>query len=153
MINNLSLVKLAHTFLFSIFFRWAQVTDELRQTLGELQEEKEKRRHVEEDMILRIPEQDDLKNKLHALIEEKENAALLSASTYTLAEGEDELIEEQHITKEMALPSDQMKSKLLIVSVQEAAEASGSANDGLDHSNVSQTQALQVYKCRNVQSS
>ncbi|TNM95273.1 hypothetical protein fugu_016356 [Takifugu bimaculatus] len=124
--------------------RWAQVTDELRQTLWELQEEKEKRRHVEEDMILRIHEQDDLKNKLHALIEEKENAAILSASTCTLAEGEDELIEEQHNTKEMALPSDQMKSKLLIVSVQEAAEASASAKDGLDHSNVSQTQALQV---------
>lgn len=102
-------------------------------------------------MILRIHEQDDLKNKLHALIEEKENAAILSAST--LAEGEDELIEEQHNTKEMALPSDQMRSKLLIVSVQEAAEASASAKDGLDHSNVSQTQALQVYKCRNVQSS
>ncbi|XP_011617110.2 pericentrin isoform X3 [Takifugu rubripes] len=124
--------------------RWAQVTDELRQTLWELQEEKEKRRHVEEDMILRIHEQDDLKNKLHALIEEKENAAILSASTCTLAEGEDELIEEQHNTKEMALPSDQMKSKLLIVSVQEAAEASAFAKDGLDHSNVSQTQALQV---------
>lgn len=101
-------------------------------------------------MILRIHEQDDLKNKLHALIEEKENAAILSASTYTLAEGEEELIE-QHNTKEMALPSDQMESKLLIVPVQEAAEASASAKDGLDHSNVSQTQALQV--CRNVQSS
>lgn len=129
--------------IFFFFFRWAQVTDELRQTLWELQEEKENRRHVEED----------LKNKLHALIEEKENAAILSASTYTLAEGEDELTEEQHNTKEMALPSDQMKSKLLIASVQEAAEASASAKDGLDHSNVSQTQALQVYKCRNVQSS
>lgn len=139
--------------LLFFFFRWSQVTDELRQTLWELQEEKEKRRCVEEDMLLRIHEQDDLKNKLHALTEEKENAAILSASTYTLAEGKDELTEEQHNTKEMALPSDQMKSKLLIASVQEAAEASASAKDGLDDSNVSQTQALQVYKCGNVQSS
>lgn len=128
------------------FFRWAQVTNELRQTLWELQEEKEKRRYVEEDMILRIHEQDDLKNKLHASIEEKENVAILSASTYTLAEGEDELLDEQHNTKEMALPSDQMKSKLLIVSALDAVEASASAKDDLDHSNVSQTQALQVYK-------
>lgn len=104
-------------------------------------------------MILRIHEQDDLKNKLHALIEEKEDAVILSAPTSPLAEGRDELIEEQNNVKEMALPSDQMRSKLLIVSVQEAAEASATAKDGLDHSNVSQTQALQVCKCRNVQSS
>lgn len=103
-------------------------------------------------MILRIHEQDDLKNKLGALIEEKEkeNAAIL-APTYTLAEEGDELIEEQHNMKEMALPFDQIKSKLLIVSVQEAAEASASAEDCLDHSNVSQMQALQVYQRRNVQ--
>lgn len=103
-------------------------------------------------MILRIHEQDDLKNKLGALIEEKEkeNAAILTP-TCTLAKEGDELMEEQHNMKEMELASDQIKSNLLIVSVQGAVEASASAEDCLDHSNVSQMQALQVYHRRNVQ--
>lgn len=102
-------------------------------------------------MILRIHEQDDLKNKLGALIEEKEkeNAPIL-APTYTLAKEGDELMEGQHNMKEIELASDQMESKLLIASVQEAAEASASAEDCLDHSNVSQMQALQVHQRRNV---
>lgn len=53
--------------------RWAQVTEELRQALWELEEEKEKRRHVEEEMNLKAHEQDNLKNKLSALMEEREN--------------------------------------------------------------------------------
>ncbi|XP_078134423.1 pericentrin isoform X2 [Sander vitreus] len=52
--------------------RWAQVTEELQQALWELEEEKEKRRHVEEEMNLRAHEQDNLKNKLSALTEERE---------------------------------------------------------------------------------
>ncbi|XP_032355881.1 pericentrin isoform X2 [Etheostoma spectabile] len=53
--------------------RWAQVTEELQQTLWELEEEKEKRRHVEEEMNFRVHDQDNLKNKLSALMEEREN--------------------------------------------------------------------------------
>lgn len=55
-------------------FRWAQVTDELKEALWELEAEKEKRRHVEEEMNIRAQEQDNLKNKLSALMEEKGKA-------------------------------------------------------------------------------
>lgn len=94
-------------------------------------------------MSLRIQEQDDLKNKLSAFIEEKEKAAILFATTHTPAEERDGLIEEQHNMKETAL-SDQEESKLLIVSVPEVAEASESAKDSLDLSSVGQIQTLQV---------
>lgn len=79
-------------------------------------------------MSLRIQEQDDLKNKLSAFIEEKEKAK----------EG-DGLIEEQHNMKETALSSDQEESK--IVSVPEALE---SVKNSLDLSSVGQIQTLQV---------
>ncbi|XP_039642921.1 pericentrin isoform X3 [Perca fluviatilis] len=52
--------------------RWAQVTEELQQALWELEEEKEKRRRVEEEINLRAHEQDNLKNKLGVLMEERE---------------------------------------------------------------------------------
>lgn len=55
-------------------FRWAQVTDELKEALWELEEEKEKRRSVEEEMNTRAQEQDKLKNKISALMEEREKA-------------------------------------------------------------------------------
>lgn len=55
-------------------FRWAQVTEELKQALWELEEEKEKRRCAEEQMNMKAHEQDNLKNKLSALMEEREKA-------------------------------------------------------------------------------
>lgn len=55
-------------------FRWAQVTQELKEALWELEAEKEKRRCVEEEINIRAQEQDNLKNKLSALTEEKEKA-------------------------------------------------------------------------------
>lgn len=127
-----------------IFFRWAQTTEELRQALWELEEEKEKRRCLEEDMSLRILEQVDLNSKLSAFIEEKEKAAIRFATAYTPAEERDGLIEEQHNLKEAALSSDQEETKLLIVTVPEAAEASESAKDDLDLSSVGQIKTLQV---------
>ncbi|CAG10353.1 unnamed protein product, partial [Tetraodon nigroviridis] len=60
------------------------------------------------------------------------------------AEKGDGLVEEQHDVKETALSNGQEESKLLIVSVPEAAEASKSAEDGLHLSSVGQIQALQV---------
>lgn len=60
--------------MFVSTFRWAQVTDELKEALWELEAEKEKRRHVEEQMNTRAQEQDNLKNKLSALMEEREKA-------------------------------------------------------------------------------
>ncbi|XP_034015360.1 pericentrin isoform X1 [Thalassophryne amazonica] len=50
--------------------RWAQVTEELRQALWELEEEKEKRRLIEGEMNMKAHEQDSLKNKSNALSEE-----------------------------------------------------------------------------------
>lgn len=55
-------------------FRWAQVSDELKEANWELEAEKEKRRRVEEQMNTRAEEQDNLKNKLSALLEEREKA-------------------------------------------------------------------------------
>lgn len=127
------------------FFRWAQVSEELRQALWELEEEKEKRRCIEEDMSLRIQEQDDLKNEVSAFIEEKEKISILFATTYTPGEEGDGLIKEQRNMKERALSSDQEASKLLIVSVPEASQ---SARDSLDLSTVGQIPTLQVSHCR-----
>lgn len=50
------------------------MTDELKEALWELEEEKEKRRRVEEEMNTRAQEQDSLKNQLSALMEEREKA-------------------------------------------------------------------------------
>ncbi|XP_074547801.1 pericentrin [Halichoeres trimaculatus] len=61
--------------------RWAQVTDELQQALLDLEEEKEKRRHVEEEMSLKTHEQDNLKNKLSALMEERANAHMVAETS------------------------------------------------------------------------
>lgn len=55
-------------------FRWAQVSDELKEANWELEAEKEKRRRVEEQINTRAEEQDNLKNKLSALLEEREKA-------------------------------------------------------------------------------
>lgn len=116
------------------FFRWAQATEELRQALLELEEEKEKRRCIEEDMSLRILEQDDLKSNFGAFFEKMEKAYAPP--------------EEQHNLKETALSSDQEETKLLIVTVPEATEASESAKDNLDLSSVGQIQTVQVYHIR-----
>ncbi|KAK7904190.1 hypothetical protein WMY93_016797 [Mugilogobius chulae] len=51
--------------------RWAQVTEELREALLELEEEKEKRIHMEEAILQKSHEQDELQNKLSALQEDK----------------------------------------------------------------------------------
>ncbi|KAM4723553.1 pericentrin isoform 2-T2 [Anableps anableps] len=53
--------------------RWAQVTEELQQALCELEEERERRRIVEEKMNLRAHEQDTPDNRDKALMEERGN--------------------------------------------------------------------------------
>ncbi|XP_076013417.1 pericentrin isoform X2 [Genypterus blacodes] len=53
--------------------RWAEVTEELKQALWELEDEKEKRRSFEEEMNLTGHEHHNLKNKLCALLQEREN--------------------------------------------------------------------------------
>ncbi|XP_031165614.2 pericentrin isoform X4 [Sander lucioperca] len=83
--------------------RWAQVTEELQQALWELEEEKEKRRHVEEEMNLRAHEQDNLKNKLSALMEEREK--------------------DNHLIDDNQLQTLQAQCKLLMSELEEAKTA------------------------------
>ncbi|XP_070776144.1 pericentrin [Enoplosus armatus] len=139
--------------------RWAQVTEELRQALLELEEEKEKRRHVEEDMNLNAHEQDNLKNKLSALMEEreKENAVMLmgkegaETSLLVLATSQSEeggklageLRNEQE--KEAALLSHQKQQELLVLSLREIKQASNSAKQSPELRDDNQLQTLQAH--------
>lgn len=151
--------------LFSSFvwFRWAQVTEELRQALWELEEEKEKRRHVEEEMNLKAHEQDNLKNKLSALLEEreKENAVMLmgkeaeiSAETSLLVPvtfpsvEEDELVGElkKEREKESALLSHQKQQELLVVSLQEIKQTAVSTKWSPELGDDNQLRTLQVFQ-------
>ncbi|XP_044023203.1 pericentrin isoform X3 [Siniperca chuatsi] len=139
--------------------RWAQVTEELRQALCELEEEKEKRRHVEEDMNLKAHEQDNLKNKLSAIMEEreKENAVMLmgkeGAETSPLvpatspSEEEDKLVGElkNEQEKEAALLSHQKQQELLVLSLREIKQASNSARQSPELRDDNQLQTLQAH--------
>ncbi|XP_069391966.1 pericentrin isoform X4 [Paralichthys olivaceus] len=123
--------------------RWAQVTEELRQALWELEEEKEKRRHVEEEM-----NEQDLKNKLGALMEEgeKEKAAMFlgkeASETLLLApdivplKEEDKLVGE--LEKEAGFPSHQKQPELLVSSLQEIKQSAELSDDN-------QLQTLQAH--------
>ncbi|XP_036981473.1 pericentrin isoform X2 [Acanthopagrus latus] len=113
--------------------RWAQVTEELRQALWELEEEKEKRRHVEEEMNLKAHEQDNLKNKLSALMEE--NAVMLmgkkATETHLLvpatsqSEEGDKLVGElkDEREEEAAVLAHQKQLELLKLSLQEISKS------------------------------
>lgn len=132
--------------------RWAQVTEELRQALWELEEEKEKRRHVEEEMNLKAHEQDNLKNKLSALMEE--NAVMLmgkeATETHLLVpatsqseEGDKpvgELKDERE--NEVAVLAHQKQLELLKLSLQEMSK---SANQDAKLTVDKHLQILQVY--------
>ncbi|XP_070699119.1 pericentrin [Pempheris klunzingeri] len=139
--------------------RWAQVTEDLRQALWELEEEKEKRRGVEEEMNLKAHEQDNLKNKLSALLEEreKENAVMLMGkaavdsslqvpATSPSEEGHKlvgELKNEQG--KEAALLSHQKQQDPLVLSLQEIKQASNSAKQSPELKDANQMQTLQAH--------
>ncbi|XP_040916208.1 pericentrin isoform X2 [Toxotes jaculatrix] len=135
--------------------RWAQVTEELRQALWELEEEKEKRRLVEEEMNLKTHEQDNLKNKLSALMEEREkdNAVMLkgkdAAETLLLvpdtfsSEERDKLVGEQE--KEAALLSHQKLQELLVSSLQEVKQSTDSGKQSPELRDDNQLQTLQAH--------
>ncbi|KAM4541725.1 pericentrin isoform 3-T3 [Odontesthes bonariensis] len=116
--------------------RWAQVTEELRQALWELEEEKEKARLMEEERNSQAREQDGHENELGALFEEREedNAVILmgqgaerSAETSLLvsdhfpSEEEDKLAGERREEKEerAALFSHQNQQEMQVSSLQE----------------------------------
>lgn len=141
-------------------FRWAQVTEELRQALWELEEEKEKRRHIEEEMNSKAHEQDNLKNKLSALMEEreKENEVMLmgkeAAETSLLvpatspSEEENKLVGElkNKQENEAALPSHQKQQELLLLSLQEIKQPAISAKQRPELGDDNQLQTLQVHQ-------
>lgn len=138
--------------------RWAQVTEELRQALWELEEEKEKRRHVEEEMSLKAHEQDNLKNKLSALMEEREtqNAVMLvgkEAETCLLvpafspSEGGDQLVGVPKCEKEAALASQQKQHE---PSLQEMKQDSKSTKRSPELGDDNQLQTLQVYQVNEI---
>ncbi|KAK5857626.1 hypothetical protein PBY51_010856 [Eleginops maclovinus] len=133
--------------------RWAQVTEELRQALWELEEEKEQKRIVEEEMNLKAHEQDNLKNKLSALMKERENAVLLmgreAAETSLLApattpsEEDDKLVGELK-NKQAALLSHQNQQELVVLSQQEIKQPAISAEQSPELRDDKQLQTLQA---------
>ncbi|XP_026194895.1 pericentrin-like isoform X2 [Anabas testudineus] len=134
--------------------RWAQVTEELRQALWELEEEKEKRGRVEEEMNLKAQEQDNLKNKLRALMDEreKENAVMLgkeAAETLLLAPDTSPSEQEGKVVgrpgNEAALLSHQKQQVLLVSSLQEMKQNGDCAIQSQDVRDDSQLQKLQVH--------
>ncbi|KAK5886534.1 hypothetical protein CesoFtcFv8_017560 [Champsocephalus esox] len=124
--------------------RWGQVTEELRQALWELEEEKEKekKRLAEEEMNLKAHEQENLKSKLSALMEEreKEKAVLLTGKeaaetsllvpAITPSEEEDELKKKQQ--------------DLLLLSQQEMKQPAISSEQILELRDDKPLQTLQV---------
>ncbi|XP_008275148.1 pericentrin [Stegastes partitus] len=145
--------------------RWAQVTEELKEALWELEEEKEKRRHAEEEMNLKANEQDNLKNKVSALLEEreKENAVMLTeeeaeitaqtslpvSATFPL-EGEDKLVGElkKEQEKEAVLSSLQKQQELLVSSLQEIKQTADSVKQNSESPKLrdeSQLQKIQAH--------
>ncbi|XP_030575002.1 pericentrin isoform X2 [Archocentrus centrarchus] len=138
--------------------RWAQVTEELKEALQELDEEKEKRRQFEEEMNLKAHEQDSLRNKLSALLEDRkqENVVMLTVketkitaetsllipATLPLDE-EEKLVGELKEEKETALCSHQKQQELLISSLQEIKQTADSENREFRDDN--QLQSLQAH--------
>ncbi|XP_026170864.1 pericentrin isoform X4 [Mastacembelus armatus] len=130
--------------------RWAQVTEELRQALCELEEEKEMRRHVEETMNLKAHEQDNLKNKLSASVEENENAMLGKEVGETLqlicdtspSEVEDKVVGE--LEKKALLLSHQEQQELLVSSLQEIKHSADCAKQSPELRDDKQLQTLQA---------
>lgn len=132
-------------------FRWAEVTEELRQALSEVDEEKEKRKRVEEEMNLKAQEQDNLKNKFSALMEEreKEKAAmfekeaaenlLLAPDTFQ-SEESDKVVGE--LENEAKLQSLQKQQVLLVSSLHDMKQKGDKPRQELR--DVSQMQTLQV---------
>lgn len=132
-------------------FRWAQVTEELKQALSEVEEEKEKRKRVEEEMNLKAQEQDNLKNKFSALMEEREKetevmlgkeAAEKLAPETSQSEQADKVVGEPE--NEAALQSLQKQQVLLVSSLQDMKQKGDCAKQSQELRDVSQRQTLQV---------
>lgn len=122
-------------------FRWAQVTEELRQALWELQEEKEKRRYLEDELNLKAYEQDGALSEEHEVTGMGEDATetLLLVADNSPSEEEDKLAGEHQNEpeKEAALPSHQKQQEPPVSSLQGMKQSADSDDN--------QMQTLQVY--------
>ncbi|KAM3870972.1 pericentrin [Diretmus argenteus] len=150
--------------------RWAQVTDELKEALWDLQEEKEKRttceeqledekekrKRAEEEINLNVHEQDNLKNKLCALLEARDKeevmmggeqikTSLLLPSTFPSVESEKLLGELKEVQEEEAVLLSCLKQQeLLVSSVQEMKQAGDSVTSEVQALFGKPLQALQA---------
>ena len=134
--------------------RWAQVTEELREALWELEEEKEKRRtcqeemeeerekrrRAEEEVNSKSHEEDNLKNKLSALLEEREKDSLLPLSPPGKEQGELKEAQEE----KAVLVSRLKQQEGLVSSMQEMKQAGDSVTSEVQVLFGKQLQALQV---------
>lgn len=134
------------------------MTEDLKQALWELEEEKDKRRRAEEEITL-TAHQNHPKNQFGALTEgEKENAVVLigkdAANTSLLvpstspSDGEDKLVggPENELEKEAALPSYQKPQELNLSSLQEMKPPAISAKQSSELHHDNQLQTLQVHQ-------
>ena len=77
-------IEIGFTSLFMFFCRWAQVTEELKEALWELEEEREKQRSQEQELEeenLYTSKQDHFENKDSPFLEEKEDGSSMLFTT------------------------------------------------------------------------
>uniref|UniRef100_A0A4W5KUS0 ELK domain-containing protein n=1 Tax=Hucho hucho TaxID=62062 RepID=A0A4W5KUS0_9TELE len=98
--------------------RWAQVSEKLQDANWELEEEREKRRRAEEEVSLKTHEEDNLKNRLCTLLEEKEmerlnSSPLLEKEGGTLLPSQERVMEQLKEEKSLLLSRLQQQEELL----------------------------------------
>ncbi|XP_042179861.1 pericentrin-like isoform X7 [Oncorhynchus tshawytscha] len=81
--------------------RWAQVSEELQEAHWELEEEREKRRRAEEEVSLKTHEEDNLKNRLCTLLEEREKDMESLISSPFLEEGGTVLPSQERVMEQL----------------------------------------------------
>ncbi|XP_055764487.1 A-kinase anchor protein 9-like isoform X2 [Salvelinus fontinalis] len=100
--------------------RWAQVSEELQEVHWELEEEQEKRRRAEEEVSLKTHEEDNLKNRLCTLLEEREkdmeklnSSPLLEKEGGTLLPSQERVVEQLKEEKSLLLSRLKQQEELL----------------------------------------
>lgn len=100
--------------------RWAQVSEELQEAHWELEEEREKRRRAEEEVSLKTHEEDNLKNRLCTLTEEREkemerlnSSPLLEEEGGTLLPSQEQVMEQLKEERSLLLSRLKQQEELL----------------------------------------
>lgn len=100
--------------------RWAQVSEELQEVHWELEEEREKRRRAEEEVSLKTHEEDNLKNRLCTLTEEREkemerlnSSPLLEEEGGTLLPSQEQVMEQLKEERSLLLSRLKQQEELL----------------------------------------